>query len=112
MANIERLKEIKDLIINNPNKLYMSYWDINYDEDMRKEKVYGKCDTAKCIAGWAVYLYDRENYPGIDDDLTLFEELAIKQLELTESEANRLFYCKDDEAIDCLDELIYSEWRE
>jgi hypothetical protein len=130
MANVERLKELRETVLRNPEKWDQSNWAaIKGDVS---------CGTTLCLAGWACTLAGREPlwraYEGdsIEQQLNNWgivttgllvpteEELesnpdvrvwianfAETWLDLTPEQANDLFYSGgDDHALGILDELI------
>lgn len=109
--NIERLTQIRDLIIAEPAKLEMNSWStVNANDLTFNDDGYAKvsCGTTQCIAGWAVVLHGYVMLYGIDQQdadggyfavncqarngrVMDIEWKATEILGLTEDEANFLF---------------------
>lgn len=76
--NTELLRRVQAHILKNPDGLRMQMW-------LRTES----CKTVGCIAGWCVHLDD----PSILHEAGLdIPQRAQKLLQITASEAERLFY--------------------
>jgi hypothetical protein len=94
--NVERLKQVADLIAQNPTQFNMDWW---FHESDAVGNDAGGCGTAACIGGWAVFLKYKSKKgrtPTLaqvcdhcDDGSTIDE--ATEALKLTPTEANRLF---------------------
>ena len=110
MANVKRLKEILAIIENEPGSVNMNNWDsglLMNSYVMRNSK----CDSVRCVAGWAWWLYDRDTYPqtkyttngSVENEYHLN---GMKLLNLTEKEADELFYCDNEDVVEVLEDLI------
>lgn len=99
--NTERMMMLADLLDSLPEeKFNIAYWvshvdssDMNEPEDYVDLSVYN-CNSAACIAGWAVALKNDLNAGSVYcGDI---EKDAAEYLELTPQEKSRLFYYGSD----------------
>lgn len=95
--NASLLNKIADFIEKHPEKLDHNFWcrvggEVLYYACSAYNKAVNKttdCDTAACIAGWAVLLADTKPEPGSS---TSVQEHARYVLGLTSPEAVQLFH--------------------
>ena len=97
--NKERMILLADLLDSiKPEKFNITYWASDYNEyttdyscqdDIADLSVYN-CNTAGCIAGWAVAM--KNDLQVNDVYLDRVEEIAKDYLDLTYEESQRLFY--------------------
>lgn len=94
--NLPLLRKVLDHIDTFPEEHNQGIWgfeirwpDRTQDVVMRN-RLEGKCDTAMCVAGWAVALGDPTLFAGI---WTSYDAAAL--LGLTASEAEDLFYASN-----------------
>jgi len=98
MANVARLKEIKQRINAHPEKFnWKTYFAVPpVGEDQFKEKTHTElcvslpeesCGTAGCIAGWAMSLYAPERIETLGYDSLSEYDIGAELLELVEDEA-------------------------
>ena len=80
--NIELLERVKEAILANPQHFDMSCWG-----NLEKNNGGFTCNSAACIAGWAVFLEK-----GIMLDNQDVESEAQRLLRLYDGEAYQLFY--------------------
>lgn len=98
--NKERMLLLAELLDNiKPEKFNITYWTSDYNEDDNVHRcqddkfidlsVYN-CETAGCIAGWAVALKNDLEVNDVEPDSV--EAIARDYLGLTFEEGQRLFY--------------------
>lgn len=96
--NKERMLLLADLLDTiQPQQFNIQYWTSDYDEDsgdhfcqdMVDLSAY-KCNTAACIAGWAVAL--ENDLEVVDCNINTIEDRAVNYLDLTDEQRHRLFY--------------------
>lgn len=134
MANVARLKALREVITRNPEKWDQHAWaayangnvfSADFDPDAKEVQ----CGTTYCMAGWTCIneglrldwtkgtdekLFDEDNDTSYEVIVTGFlttgemiEVKARELLELEEDEAYDLFFAMNkDEALDQLDRLI------
>jgi hypothetical protein len=87
MANIERMKELHQFILNLPPKNFQ-WSSIGIPVP---EKPIEECGTTACVAGWTYYLWPDEVTPSVYD----LEHRLMQTLGVTKEEAS--FVCYGDE---------------
>lgn len=127
--NIELLTRVRDYIAVNPQSLDMDIWATLKDVvEFKDGQAKVSCGTTACIAGWAVQLagdkllveepcypfnegtvFDIDQCVAKNGRVTHIDDRAQKLLGLTGIEADILFTCDNDEAIEYLDKLIAGE---
>lgn len=106
--NIDRLKQIRDAILANPDHFNMEEFlnDDNVPDDpaelealdMRDDDFIARkagCGSAACIAGWAVSLFPNDLQQGnyiVAEDSEYVGEVAEDLLQLTPTQSWALFY--------------------
>jgi hypothetical protein len=97
--NKERMILLADLLDSiKPEKFNIIYWASDYNEDTTDYSCQGdivdlsvyNCNTAGCIAGWAVAM--KNDLQVNDVYLDRIEEMAKDYLDLSYEESQRLFY--------------------
>jgi len=96
--NIKLLKETAAMILKRPRQLRMEEYFTNVDSKLGPAS---HCGTAACIAGWGITLSrtkSKKPKDGLDyanDSIVDVHALGKRVFELTEPQADRLFFVDD-----------------
>lgn len=105
MANVERLKAVKQAILDHTDKfMYQSWcskhkigpWILNDFNNI----VDPDCGTCGCVAGFTLGIFGSELIPNINSNHDDIGDVASMILDLTAEEENYLFLCEELEGVE------------